>query len=466
MSQPKQPKKPTTAQVAQKMAKMQMRADAKRNRKLAKQFGNQLIAKAGGSENLYLRTLLNPEQYQTSYPDEFGDKTAVCTFVVNKQLKWDDSGNYFAWVSPTLKSNLVAREVSTASTNHYTSYTPFAKGHAVKGGPAQTLPLNAPGTHGTPNVHLTVTDNIIQLPKMTANGNIFCKWESANAPSIEVGMLIDGVTYTAFTNDIGTGLVIPSTAKNVAIQASVSGATAYTLSAVTVNMILTQASDGVSTLVNTDVPSYSDLIGGGPGDSMTPICEEYRTVAQSILVTYEGDTLYNGGTITARVVDGGDNPMQLGLDTYASIASLPDSYERPLTMGAYAFWKPTDEKDMYFRDAKVDNTDGDLPSFVVAGTVKNVANAVIRIRICTVVEIKTFKPFMSTTYSIVDPAQISAAAVALRGIPRIMENPLHLEDIKKFLKGLVERGQQVYEAGKTIAPLAIPLAKAVGSFLL
>lgn len=456
-------KKPSTAQIAQKIAKMQVRADNKRNRKLAKQYGNQLIEKAGAGNNLYLRTLLNPEQYQTSYPDEFGDKTAVCSFVMNKTLKWDNDGNYFAWVNPTLKSNLVARELVTSANYHYSFNNVWAKGLPVKVGPAQTVEHTPFSNSST---ILTQNDGIITLPKMSADGNIFCSWNAAPITGIQISVLLDGVTSLDFVNDITQWKVIPAATKTIAIQASCTTSTSYALTQLNCNLFLHQTQDAVSTLVKSDVSNFSDLVGGALGDKASPICEEYRTVAMSTLVTYEGDTLYNGGTITARIIDGGDDPMTLGLDNYATIASLPDSYERPLTMGAYSFWKPTDEKDMMFRDPNTDNSDGDLPSVVFAGTVKNVANAVIRIRICLVVEMKTFKPFMSTSYSVVDPPQISAAAVALRGIPRIMENPLHLEDIKKFLRGLVERGQQVYEAGKTIAPYAIPFAKAVGSFLL
>lgn len=455
--------KPTAGQIAQKIAKMQVRADSKRNRKLAKQYGNQLIEKAGGSGNLYLRTLLNPEQYQTSYPDEFGDKTAVCSFVMNKTLKWDTDGNYFAWVNPTLKGNLVARELVTAADYHYSFNTLWAKGQPIKVGPAQTIEHTAFSSN---NTILQMADGITYLPKLSANSNIFCSWVAAPVANVQLSVLLDGVTSLNFTNDITAFLVIPQATKTIAIQASVTGATSYSLTQVNCNLFLHQTQDAVSTLVSSDVSNYSDLVGGSLGDKASPICEEYRTVAMSTLVTYEGDTLYNGGNICARIIDGGDDPMSLGLDNYATIASLPDSYERPLTMGAYSFWKPTDEKDMLFRSPNDDNSAGDLPSVVFAGTVKNVTNAVIRIRICMVVEMKTFKPFMSTSYSVVDPPQIAAAAVALRGIPRIMENPLHLEDIKKFLRGLVERGQQVYEAGKTIAPYAIPIAKAVGSFLL
>lgn len=465
MSKPQQPAKkaaPTAAQVATKIAKLTVRANNKRNRKAAKMYGNQLLERVGSPANLYLKCLLNPEQYQTSYPDEFGDKTAVCSFVTNTQLQWDADGNYFAWINPTLNSQLVMRQVQTAATVQYSSSTLFAKGHPVKPGPEQTVTLtNFANSNGTT---LTYTDGVLTLPKLSSNSTAYASWAGNGA--LGMNMLFDNGTVVSLTNDITAGATIPLATKTIAFQLSVAGSTAYSATQINVNLVLNQSQDAVSTLVPINVPSYSDLVGGSSGDGLQPICEEYRTVAMSTLVTYEGDTLYNGGNITARIVDGGDSPVDLGLTSYSAIASLPDSYERPLTMGCYSFWKPTDEKDMFFRDPTSNNSDGDLPSLVVAGTVKNVSNAIIRIRICQVVEMKTYKPFMSTAYSVVDPAQISAAAVALRGIPRIMENPLHLEDIKKFLKDVASKGQQMYEMGQKIAPYAIPIAKAVGSFLL
>ena len=174
----------------------------------------------------------------------------------------------------------------------------------------------------------------------------------------------------------------------------------------------------------------------------------------------------SAGNCTGRVVSGGDSAVELNWLGYDSIASLPDSYEGPLTMGAYGFWVPTDTKDMQFRDCDTVNTNGDLPALVFAGIVKNPSNAVIRLRTCLVVEAKTYKPYISTTYSLVAPQLIDAAAVALRGIPRIMENPLHLQDIQDFLRKVVDKGKAAWEFGKAAAPVVLPVAQALGSMVL
>lgn len=438
---------------------------AKREAKLA---GQELMSRAAGG-NDYIRCLVNPEQFQSPYPDDFCDKTAVCKFIFNKNIEWDSSGNWFAWINPTLKNQVYTTTTASGSVQFHTAKA-FT---GVSTNAVPTFPGTCPNLVSdtvllstkkpaeipiTPHMVSGVMCQAIQLYqgfKGAISGNLYLNWPAGDGVTWQYQINGSG-TWTSATS--GNPIALAS-ATNVIIGAITTGGTGAA-SPTTLSIGL-----NMSGLVNQVVisPFDNDYLG----DLLTSeIFEEYRVVGMSTLVTYEGDTLYNGGNISGRVVNGGQNPFELGWLTYSDIAELPESYERPMTMGAYNYWLPTDTKDMYFRDVDTTNADGDLPSFIVAGTVKNTANAVLRLRVCMVVEAKTYKPYVSTSYSVVDRSQIDAAVHALQGLPRVMENPLHLEDIRKFLRKVVQTGQQIYSGAKAAAPYVVPLAKMAGSFLL
>jgi hypothetical protein len=433
---------------------------------LSKDYGSRAL-KQVYEPNDYLRCLLNPEQYQCSYPDSFGDKTTVAKFIINQDVTWDAAGNYYVWVNPTLLNTVSMGAASPAlasiefkSATSYSPLDPIASGVTKKFVTSQFFGYDSTGAK---ILLQNAPDYDVLLPAYSSTATLTVDWSATG--TISIVPYYDEVAQTPLTGGSATAS-IPNGVQHLRF-ASLGGGTAKVsyLASINVSVICTPTTTNDPDVVQFfSVPDYDDI--AGVADS-SPIYEEYRVVAMSVLMTYEGDTLYNGGNITGRIMSGGENPGSLGFIDYASISSLPDSYERPLTMGAYSFWKPTDDKDMYFRDANFDNTvTGDLPSVVFAGVVKNPSNAILRLRVCLVVEAKTYKSYIGRDYSVVAPNQIASASVALRGIPRIMENPLHLEDIRNFLRNLVKKGEQVYEVGKKIAPYAIPMAKILGSFLL
>lgn len=456
--------------IAKQAAADAVKRERKLNRKVAKQHGNQLIAKVGdmGAGNMYLKTLLNPEQYQTSYPDSYDKKTAVVQFILNRTLQVDPEEGFYLEVHPTLKGHVVTDSVNAAVTKRFLSVNTFIpKGFPIKSaGPNTNIPIAAP-SNPDDNTTLNLIDGAtFELPKLAADASIYAKWVSTSDANVSLYATTQAGVNIALTNDNTTPAVIPAATTSLAITAAVTGGGAPQALQTLYFSIITPVLNLSTDLAHLDVTSYPDLVGGSPGDGTSPICEEYRVVGMSTLVTFEGDVLYNGGAITARCLDGGETAGGLGLKSYSTIAGTPGSFEGPLKTGIYSFWKPTDDRDMYFRDPKAEDLSGDLPSLVCAGYSTHADNVIIRLRTCMVVEMKTVKPFMSTSYSVVDPKQIADAAVLLRGIPRIMENPIHLESIKNFLGSLLKKGEQMYEAGAKIAPYAIPLAKAVGSFLI
>ena len=142
---------------------------------------------------------------------------------------------------------------------------------------------------------------------------------------------------------------------------------------------------------------------------------------------------------------------------------MPGSFQGPLRTGAYLLWKPTDPKDVSFREPDFDNADGDLPSLYVAGKSTD-SGCQIRLRLCLCVEAKTTRQILPTIYSRVNPDEIAAVNQALQGIPNAMENPLHLSKIADFLRGVVHKGEEFWaryqrpimaaaKAASSVAPL-------------
>lgn len=414
----------------------------------------------------YLKCLLDPEHFATSYPDKYCDKTAVSTFIVNHNLKFDSDGKFFVHVNPTMRdhvvdlTNLLPAGVYTfvAQNNYDPAVAINSSGTKIDYGAIATDILLAQ-VRTSNNTHYGLnrdTNYNYRLPLMTAIG-------SMDLTSTDLSIFPEyswdlGTTWTAppFLGGIAT-VPVPLATTTVAVRwkAAGVGATAN-MTNVGIRLTLTLASSNVGQFVYnaSDIDYYNTLTGvlaDGTPTQDGPIYNEYRCVGLSCLLTYEGDTLYNGGNIAGRVVPGGQTPFELGWTDYSSIAEFPDSYERPLTMGAYGFWLPTDDKDMFFRKPDQSNYRGDfagdLPSLVFAGTVKNAANAIIRLRVAMVLEAKVSPSFIPTYYSVVDQHQIETVAIALRGMPRIMENPLHMQDIKDFLKRIVNKGKEIYRGG-------------------
>lgn len=466
------------------------RAVRKAMRKTAKAKGNQLIQHAGlsGVEGMdYLKCLLNPEQYQSSYPDKYNDRTAVATFIYNKNITWDPNGNFFVWVNPTMNDHVV-QLTNGIPAGTYTFAGSFAgnkiavsAGTAVNCGPLTSGDILAAAV-GANYQAWDITANSAGdyvYPTLSANGSFWIEWTDVNVAYERSFDL--GVTWASCTSAVAITATVGTAHIRFRAKPATGDTAVITSFVIRASLPLTgSAPTGAPVYTADDVDYYGvlagqDLAGNPIADG--PLYNEYRVVGMSALLTYEGDTLYNGGNITGRVVPGGETPFELGWTSYSAIAEFPQSYERPLTMGAYGFWLPTDDKDMQFRDMGVSNfrdadpeLNGDLPSMVFAGTVKNTANAIVRLRVAMVVEAKVTPSFIPTEYSVVDTRQIEAVALALRGIPRIMENPLHLADIKNFLKKVYQTGKKYYDTGRTIynavEPFAAPLLTAAGAMLL
>lgn len=455
---------------ANKIAKAKQQANTnqlkKLNRKKAKQLGQAALSKAEArilGENKYLKALVNPEQFDSCFPDEFGGKTAVSRFIYNKLVRVNSDGHYFGVINPTLPDHVIELVTSTAASRSYYGTMNIPGGWTVGTGqvyPAEIIPtLTSVSTNPVSANERVIlpSKEVYKLPNdMTGAGSLYVTWLGA---SIKGYASLDGGAYTEVTNDVA--FAIPQATQTVKLGFK---ATTEPTSVSWFKVGLTLAEATTSAAFHEHgVQNYADLLGEGP---VEPLFQEYRTVAMSTLISCESDVTHNGGSITAKCVAGGESAVRLGWLTHPDIAELPDSYEGPLSQGLYSFWVPTDEKDMVFRPVGTNNRDGDLPSLVFSGKAASPAECLLRIRVCLVLEAKCSKPYITTVYSRIAPHEILQACIALQGQKRIMENPLHLEEIKDFLKSVIKKGETVVDFVQTYGPAAAAIGKAAAAFLL
>lgn len=134
----------------------------------------------------------------------------------------------------------------------------------------------------------------------------------------------------------------------------------------------------------------SDLNGSA---TIVNSAEEFVVTAQSLLLTYEGATLQDGGVMAvARVPSGtviGLNSGVVSSSYYDYISSLSrNSYNGPVKTGGYAFYLGQDERSYFYRPVN-DYEAPDLPFLVAEWTSEGDTPQPIRIQVQTIVQFVT-----------------------------------------------------------------------------
>lgn len=439
----------------------------------ARQAGKRLMQRAleddAGRDSPYLRCLLDPGAYgPCSYPDCFGGKVTLGKFTISKTVKVDSNGNFAVWASPTLNNTLMYPPTSAGFAATWGINQSFNQNNDDLDHPRVTIPAfgnwnylqvpNGPSFSGTDGkefkLNVKEATKILLPPGYSgATVNIVAAGTSAynGTPLLWQSRLPGGVT-TAITP--GTPVAIPIGQEWFQLQVSRSGGGSKDyLRQIAVELSMTvAANNGPWEYLN--IPDY-DLLVGDDGDVVdgggasavtftTPLYTEYRPVAMSALCSFVGNELYNGGTIAAKYLAGGDTPTRLNYPTYEELSQVPDTFTGPLKTGAYCFWRPTDPEDVKFKEPAFDNFAGGLPSIYIAGKATDPTNTQIRVLITLCVEAKTTRQILPTENSVIEPSMIEAADKALQNMPYCMENPLHLEKIAEFLRGVVKKGEQLW----------------------
>jgi len=464
------------------------KATAKAAPKVQKSLGKSGAGKAMGScENRYLCQLLDPEQYGPSpYPDNFGDQTTTALFIYNSDVPIDsDSGEFGIVVNPTLPDHVRFLENVPASTARVYNFdfnwsqNPISPGaqQMVIGTGLTTVNLGkATGAvylQTDVSQRLELDDGWILLPAYTA-GTLSITMGSL--ASLGVWSKVSGIKACnvvgsdGSSTNIPTGAttVLPNNLTKIKIQLSDSAGPIYLLtfpgSVCTFTLNFTTGAVVTQNWVNHSVANYTNLLGS---DDVQAVYTAYRTVAMTALITYKGDTLYDGGTIAGRYMEGGSTAFDQGYISYDTLSTARGSYDGASKKGAYAWWKPRDAVHMAFRDVDSPNDEGYYPHLVFFGkiTTSTISAAKLRLRVAMVLEAATTTMFVPVQFSRVAVWEIEAADMAIQTIPRIMENPVHVEAIRNFLRGVIKKGQEITASVKPYLPAMMKLAATAAPLL-
>lgn len=181
--------------------------------------------------------------------------------------------------------------------------------------------------------------------------------------------------------------------------------------------------------------------------------ERVRPTAMSVLVTYIGTTLENGGVITSALVDGdaiksrffsesvADN--QGSLRSFESISTIPGAYNGPLKIGTYAYYKPMSEGDTLYYTVE-DHNRYSYPGIVcygrfVPGDIGGLPPSPIRVSVVTCWQYTTTSQLPEKVKYKGSDTMVAAAKNFLdsEGIPCCMANGEHMAFIDK-VKGLMK----------------------------
>lgn len=216
--------------------------------------------------------------------------------------------------------------------------------------------------------------------------------------------------------------------------------------------------------------------GLGPIVDGSALVKKIRPVAQTVLATYIGPKILNGGRMVTAFTTGESlnsnyfaNAQSTSRGNYQMAENLAqissDVNDAPIDRGGFAFWSPEDTEDSNFElisdlNAKI------LPSIIISGDFNpgNGTNftapqyGIVRLRVVTTFEYQTDSTAVETEICVGSQAEIDHINKILATEPHCMDNPLHLgwiADVFKKAFGIVDKAlpyaKTAYKVGKAIA---------------
>lgn len=201
--------------------------------------------------------------------------------------------------------------------------------------------------------------------------------------------------------------------------------------------------------------------GASYGNNVFPsgnngLVTSYRTVGCSILCTYEGTTLNDGGVVSAVYAPGGTQktnfftnnpPVMTGqYQNWEKIAANPRAYSDRERDGAYTWWLPEDQEDFMFRypdywaSAGLTNAEELQPPLIVSGVYLPNATItspkVMRIMVSTVYEITTSSQLFAQEKLVGSQNVLDHVNKLMTNQPTSMANAQHMSWLKDFMGGV------------------------------
>lgn len=199
---------------------------------------------------------------------------------------------------------------------------------------------------------------------------------------------------------------------------------------------------------------------GLPLQSAINDLQSWRVTAQDALVTFEGDTLNDGGAIASARVPKGWTPMTN--DPYSEILAFPyDRYDGPIKHGTHVHWIPGSLDDVTPIDDPSDDYNFGAFKIVIAGRITH-PDSSVRLRVCTAVAYFSTNPSYGNMEWAPPAVDMSLLLQYLaRVVPAATSNDRHI--IKKLAAGAAKHARAgmkyLIENPEAVAKIALLLAE-------
>ncbi len=221
----------------------------------------------------------------------------------------------------------------------------------------------------------------------------------------------------------------------------------------------------ISTLVTDLYLIPTQFTAPGPSNGAISLI---RPVAQTILVSYMGPELINGGRIAGCYVPKGMLTTnyftaaagELGnLQKVENLANLEGAYDGRLAEGTFGYWSPYDPSDTEFRTIS-DMNASTWPAMVVSGSFipgttgpPTAISDIVRVRLITTFEFITKSTAFEQQTCCGSQAIIDRVNRTLGTNPHFMANKSHMNWIKSFLGGIMKYGPMALKGAEIAASL-------------
>jgi len=197
-----------------------------------------------------------------------------------------------------------------------------------------------------------------------------------------------------------------------------------------------------------------------------------RPVAQTVLCTYIGTALTDGGRICSaycsketmrdnffNVEANGQGPFQ----NAANLANADGAWDGALRDGTYVWWSPFDPSDWEFNSVP-DMNKAQWPGMIISGTFAPTGATVgggsrltniLRCRVLTTWECTTTSTAFDTLVTSGSQNEMDCAFKHLANEPHALPNGVHKDWIQNVLRGLIKYGPSVGTAAMKVAALLV-----------
>ncbi len=263
---------------------------------------------------------------------------------------------------------------------------------------------------------------------------------------VDSSTLTGRLTFTPYTGPIGA--MVAGAATIVPVGANASSSASLTVPALcqwlSIEYYYISPADSQKKLVFTGslIGSAAALAGLSPNTRTVNLStlggveklRSYRISGQSVLLTYTGNMLNNGGEIAIARVAASWAP-DVGKTVYQSLALLPKSrrYVGKVNKGAHSFWIPETVEDFDPKLYGLSYTQAEKPTYkiVAAGALDDPTESIM-LQVETIVEFQSDAPSYASVAYAPPWNNFDVALHALANINPCGENPNHVKRIKKW----------------------------------